>query len=100
MSLPNGLPGVVWIIAEDMPTLLWEIDQRLEDQLLSSPYISRHWSCLPTLRTGIAFVLNRRMDRQGRYVFKRMLAWWSVTGDDPAWVASAVTILWRGQQCV
>ena len=38
MSLPNGLPGVVWIIAEDMPTL-WEIDQRLEDQLLSSPYI-------------------------------------------------------------
>ena len=45
--------------------------------------------------TGIAYVLARRWAsyRQGRSIFKRMLAWWAVAGDNPTEVATAVATL-------
>ena len=83
--------GVPWFAAGNMPSP-GEIDRRLKAQLQSGPYNPER---VLLAYTGIAFVLNRRWAsyRQGRSVFKRMLAWWGVTGANPEQLASAVTLL-------
>jgi len=84
-------PDVPWFAAGDMPSP-GEIDRRLKEQLQTEPYNPEQ---VLLAYTGIAFVLNHRWAsyRQGRSVFKRMLAWWGVTGANPEQVASAVTLL-------
>jgi len=83
--------GVPWFAAGNMPSPA-EIDRRLKAQLQSGPYNPER---VLLAYTGIAFVLNRRWAsyRQGRSVFKRMLAWWGVAGANPEQLASAVTLL-------
>ena len=83
--------GVPLFNADEMPSDE-EIDYRLEEQLRKEAYAAGH---VAFSYTGIAFVLAKRwaMYRQGRSIFRRMLAWWRVAGEDTAKVAEAVARL-------
>lgn len=68
-----------------------EIAKRLRLQFLGGPY---ELAKIMLAYTGIVYVLARRWAtyKQVRSIFKRTVASWVATGDDPTEVASAVVI--------